>query len=485
MNPLKITGLIVFSCYACTSSQQENTALAVMETGQKDYALCGMPSTAYQLPGSIALPLVQTIPGFRNEDSLIAFLQNEADYFSWKTFIALNWVATENGTPDSTVCFGSREGTTVWEHWMPSTEIFKPDNQPPSPWQHGITESGHPVNSGPSSNLRIIGKLSELTNIGPEQSPVIDKNRMYTLYENFYNQSAYNYVVAGKLYNLQGQKEFVTYWPSLTQGLTVIQGNDTLPIEKTYKRAYFSVGNAKDSIEVKGNRTYYFTINEGAVIIKSAWVILTPQDDPKKFHTRATHVEGDTVRTLGLVGMHIMHKVAESTQWVWSSFEHIYNAPTADSTGIPQLEKGVDYLYFDEATVDTHFINKPPSLKFQKNSKDRVPTQVVSVRDIEKSTKLVNDYFHQLILANVLANDKNSVWLNYRLVGTQWPFETELFTSGSGYQPEYMANAILETYHQATSSCLSCHSKARFNKDKASSGMGYSADFVYELGNVK
>jgi hypothetical protein len=473
-----------------------------------DISLCGA-NAAYHIPFSVILPLAQDIPGFRDTTTLINFLQNRFDILSWETFIALNWPSDANGNPDSTACFTAKTGETVWENWMPSTKIFVPAGQKPAEWEtgrfkeaayYGITPLAaaelpekpgdiHPLNSGNSSTLRI-GKVDSMFTIfDAEQFPVVDKNHMYTLFENFYNRQAYDYIVKSGLYSKAGQLQFSKTWPSYTKGLTVVtSGNDTINIEKTYQRAYFPVGNIKDSSKTIGNTTYNFSKNEGAIIIKSAWIVLTSKSDYQNYYTRTVNVKEKNgkikTRTLGLVGMHIIHKVAEVTQWVWSSFEHIDNAPLLDTaTGEAILQPGVDYLYFNEKNTDTSLYNRHPDSIYQPNPFSRKQSQVVRIYPSLKSTDSINDQFHALIAKT----DKNSVWLHYRLVGTQWPFNPNLFTKGSDYQPALLGNPILETYIQKTSSCMDCHSAARFlyNGSKTNFNYGFNADFIWGLADAK
>ncbi|MEP7318555.1 MAG: hypothetical protein ABI921_07430, partial [Panacibacter sp.] len=88
--------------------------------------LCGVEGGAFNIPWSVDLPKAQDIPGFPDTTAMINFLQNKVDIMSWKTFIALNWPATQKGGPDSAACFTENKGITVWENWMPSTKIFVP-----------------------------------------------------------------------------------------------------------------------------------------------------------------------------------------------------------------------------------------------------------------------------------------------------------------------------------------------------------------------
>lgn len=495
---------------ACKSEPQQVGKTLQKQAPQDSLqiSLCGTDG-AYNIPFSIVLPQAHDIPGYLSiADSLllIDYLQNRFDIFSWKTFIALNWPATENGDPDSTLCFGQHSRTTtVWQNWMPSTKIFVPAGQKPAPWKTGkyspvqyyglragATENAnkpgnfHPLNSGNFSTLRIAKADSSFTIFGADQYPVVDKNHMYTLFENFYNKQAYDYIVQSKLYNKAGQQQFVKSWPSNTKGFTFKINNDTVNIEKNFHRAYFPVGNVKDSSKSSGDTTYSFTKNEGAVIIKSAWVVLIDSSEYKNYFTRTVNIKekGKTKTiTLGLVGMHIIHKVAEVTQWVWSSFEHVDNAPLIDpKTGKAILEPGVDYLYFNEQDDDTSHYNKHTDSIYQPNPFSRKSSQVVRLYPALKSTDSINALFH-----NAIAKDnKNSVWLHYRLVGTQWSFNPRLFTPGYNYKPALLGNAILETYIQKTSSCMGCHADARFlYDDTATRGFGYSADFIWGLNDAK
>jgi hypothetical protein len=486
-------------------ANQKNFSPALPIDSMVNFSLC-RDSGAYDLPNSIALPLAQTIPGYRNNDSLIAFLQDRFDFFSWKTFIALNWPSLPTGMPDTHACFSQNTHSTVWEHWMPSSRIYVNKGKTPTPWKDGeysptqyfsnhkglhtrikhVPEHVHPLNSGTYSTMKISKVDSQFTIFDADQYPVVDKHHMYTLFEIFYNHAAYDYVVKSKLYSKEGQQQFVENWPSKTSGLAMVINKDTVNIERQFKRAYFPVGNVKDSSKSYGDTTFFFTKNPGAIIIKSAWIVLTSKSEYDKYFTRTIKVKDKTglkTRVLGLVAMHFIHKVAEVTQWVWSSFEHIHNAPNIGPNGKAILEKGVDYLYFDEQNKDTSLYNKHFKGKYQPNPFKRRPTQVVNVMPSLKSTDHVNNLFHALIAKE----DKHSVWLHYRLIGTQWVFNPTLFQFGSSYRPKMMSNALMETYAQRESSCLGCHKESRFlsQGNAANFNYGYNGDFVFGLSEAQ
>ena len=469
-------GLLLDACYDGKSSDTKTQTAALItnvnRAGQTN--LCDPGERNYVLP-TLGLPNPATIPNSNIDSVLIAYLQNRADKLSWMTFIAMNWRANRNGTPDSTQCFGSRDGTTVWEHWMPGRELFRSDSQPPRPWQYGLSAKGHPKNSTDEPKFRNF-KLNELDQFDADRQVVPNQSGFNTLYEVFYSRQVYDYIVGGGLYSVAGQRQFVKKWPKQTNGLYWINADkrtDTMSLEELRKRAYLPLGSPKDtsftfSTDGKEGQLYFYE-NIGSIMVKSAWTVLTPAQDAAQYHIRTVRMNGKQV-TLGLVSLHIAHKLAEAPRWMWSTFEHVKNAPIVDKRGVATLKPGVNYLYFDKTSNDPSTYNKPP------DGQQRV--QVVRMQQSTKSTNQINNQFHAIIRQ---AN-KKSVWLNYRLVGTQWPFNNPdpLAVEGST-QPALLANAMLETYHQSTSSCMACHSKARFLKDPQGNGNGYFADFMWGL----
>src|SRR4051812_35961966 len=82
---------------------------------------------------SPTLPVTITVPQ-KNPD--LAQLQTDFDVFSWQTFVALNWPAKADGTPNQDVQIG-QDGAlvrSVWETWKESIEVFKNDGSAPDPW---------------------------------------------------------------------------------------------------------------------------------------------------------------------------------------------------------------------------------------------------------------------------------------------------------------------------------------------------------------
>lgn len=478
-------------CFSCQNSAKKvdpeiDDDAAVGSTGLCDYA---MDEPYYKIHDGIGLPQVQDIPGYDKwakagqptlNDSLIAYLQFRADEFSWLNFIAMNWPSDTFGNPDTSICFGEKDHIAVWEHWIPEAHVFQDDGAEPMAWPDDVDENGVPHHHDDPHLFRANGKDPDFTIINAEDAPVVDQDSNFTLYQISYNKVIYDYIVETGLYSQKGQQEFVKSWPDKTKGLIVVEGKDTINIAEKYQRAYFSIGNEKDSTKTSGRTTYRFITQPVSIAVKSAWTILDDGEDQSKFHTRILNYSADSTVTLGLVGMHFIQKVAESTQWVWSTFEHVDNSPDADENGEVILPEGEDYIYFNESDTNKSGFNLTNPIDLETQEFANYPTQVVRELPILTHAEEQNARFHEMIKAV----NENSVWLNYELVGTQWPFTPTLFTAGDDYQPSLLANSVMETYKQTTSSCMGCHKNARFSPS-GDEGKSYFSDFIFSLNRAQ
>jgi hypothetical protein len=168
-------------------------------------------------------------------------------------------------------------------------------------------------------------------------------------------------------------------------------------------------------------------------------------------------------KTLGMVGFHVGHKAKFAPQWVWSSFEHISNAPdekqVADKTLTPP------YSFYNPACPECPINTTPPnpwdppvSLKFHSNERSQVVRIKMLPDDVIEEVATLNRSFRALL--------KGTVWENYMLLATQWPsdFGSKVDCNGAP-APTFLANTTLETYSQgkaplASSSCMACHGNA-------------------------
>ena len=208
-------------------------------------------------------------------------------------------------------------------------------------------------------------------------------------------------------------------------------------------------------------------------------------DDPKRFHTALAYLYNPAtaptcqLKQVGMVGMHISHKTVSAPQWVWSTFEHVDNAPLVGSVG------GGPFSFNDGSTAhrdrgcNGNACNLKPGGNWDPNSGVKTPVQVARLTDFTATAKAQNSIFE----AALLQVDAASVFANYRLVGTQFPSDVTGQNDPSGKpHPRFLANSTMETFLQGltpnnSSSCASCHYQA-------SNAGGRGTDFSYILARV-
>nr|WP_245220862.1 cytochrome C [Pseudomonas batumici] len=374
-------------------------------------------------------------------------LQQNFDQLSWQTFIALNWPAQANGNPAAGTQIGKQDGATVWESWRESYQIFLPKGQPPAGWNTAPAIPKACEGLKPGRLLQQMGKVPDVLDefIQPFQSgPLVDQNGVYTRNEIVVNQSMFNDITSKGLYSVEGQQAY----------LTKNQNNHVA----------FSCGSNK-------------TQQVGAVMVKASWKVLGGNDQRSRFHTvdALVYTPGNSDPTrgpivaesckaepVGLVGLHIVHKTAGAPQWVWSTFEHVDNAPEKTT---PLKQRKGPYLFYN-VTSSTP-ANQPPARPWNPAVK-ATPSQIVRVIPLTAATKTLNASYQKL-LRTVNAN---SVWANYQLISTQWPTqpatdcELPSPTNPLGSPaPTFLANTTLETFiqgsvPQTSSSCMECHNNA-------------------------
>lgn len=388
-------------------------------------------------------------------------LQHDFDVFSWKTFVALNWSANADGTPNGDVTFGDDEsGLTVWQAWKSSREIFLPNGQEPNAW--GEVEN-IPIVCDSISQEDLDKGIITLTQVGKtpnvldesgepfQTGPLIDQNGNYTRYEILTNKSMFDYIVDNELYNQEGQKAFK---------------ND----------ADFPFSAPTDSVNVAQPNSPQV----GAIMVKAAWIKMEGKYDASKFHTAYALVYDNpheqagvkpacSLVKVGLVGLHIAHKTEGDPQWIWSTFEHVANAPTQ---GEP-LDRNF-YNYHDPKS--TYPVNEPPARPWNPANVGTTPTKVERVIPIDDDAKALNKKYQAAFEKLV----KGSVWANYELISTQWPTDPNSVSDLTGRPaPTFLANATLETYiqgkvPQTSSNCIACHNNASMTS-------GRFSDFTYLL----
>jgi hypothetical protein len=417
-------------------------------------------SSAPSPPGQLS-PNLPHDADFSDNPSTIEAIQHDFDVFSWQSFVALNWPALADGSPDTSKVIGQDgDNATVWESYKETYEVFLPDGSQPSPWgQRQLPPACQSV-GGANKVLRMIQKVSdEVLDASGEPfgtGPIVDQqNGRYARFEIRMNQDTFNFIVNNTLYNKEGQQAY-TQFIQFPSGVAPSKDNPNTPV--------------------------------GAMLIKAAWKVIDPAngDIPGRFHTVKAYVytpasnnpptpESCQVVTMGLVGFHIAHKTQSAPQWVWSTFEQVDNVELG-----PGAPSGAKPNFFNPDCASCP-VNVPPPKPWDPN-KTLPPekrSQVKRVIPIEDATKVLNAQWQQW-LASV---NKNSVWQYYQLVSTQWPTNPKASLTGpqatGAPAPPFLANTTLETYIQGkvpnvSSSCIMCHNNATTTNSKFS-------DFTYVL----
>lgn len=371
----------------------------------------------------------------------LANMQRGFDFYSWLTFIALNSPADGKA-----IGHGPRPGgdtATKWEalaNYRPLAAVMLERGARPT-WGTRIVPELCKALDGPG---KIILQLGEAAWNQPfKTGPLIDQNGNYALFDILMNKPMFDFVVNNGLYSKQGQERF--------------DSDVKFPIGVNPENG-------------KPGRM-------GAVMLKASWHILDPDKDKtvfRQFHTAdaliyfpgppATKTGPACVaKTLGLIGFHIGHKTKFAPQWVWSSFEHVKNAPSEKQVAARDLHP--PYTFYNAACPQCPSNNTPPSpwdppasLKFHSSHRDQVVRAAILPDAVAKEVDDLNRSFRNLL--------KGTVWENYMLITTQWPSNAESKTDCNGApMPTFLANTTLETYSQgqvplASSSCMACHGNA-------------------------
>ncbi|MFA6470358.1 MAG: hypothetical protein WCW35_15800, partial [Bacteroidota bacterium] len=222
------------------------------------------------------------------------------DYFSWQSFVALNWPANQDGSPMDSLN-ASSSAPRVWEFFTDPNEVFIP---------------------GYSKKLRLRARsavdvltmtfksdipndtLSDDIEAGTS-SPLIDRNLNFVLYEVRVNDEWVSYVKSKNLDTKKGQQQFAD------------SGN----------QVQFTQGYYADTVTNSGGTV-------GAIEIKASWRIIdtTRGDDPGKYYTKRAVIYVDSAKsatgkaftinaTVGLVGLHINHYTeTRGGDGIWTTF---------------------------------------------------------------------------------------------------------------------------------------------------------------------
>lgn len=396
--------------------------------------------------------------------------QPDFDVYSWNTFIALNWPPGPDGNGDPKKTIGSNgDNDTVWEHYRDVRDVFLPGGKKPTwngpPLPPPVTgekgekgfKPGMPVFTQVGKTPTVLTDSSQPFNTGP----LIDQNGIYTRFQILINKTMFDYIVTNSLYSKAGQKVF------------------TPPVKFTCGKLA-----SGSSPEV-----------EGAIMVKSSWKVINPSEKPR-FHSEEalvcsppTHANGKpvcSVKTMGLVGLHIAHKTQGASQWLWSTFEHVDNVPTAADVKSGKLKAKYNY-YNPKCSADKCKPNVIPPRPWDPAQVSTFHSQIVRENlfnlPIYASSAAARDADAKALLKGV---NPKSVWQNYELISTMWPTNPGNCAAVPGDPlgtpaPTFLANTTLETYLQMTppqpnvsSQCIECHNNATMT-------VPVPSDFTYIL----
>lgn len=450
---------------------------------------------------SSGLPCQENVTTFNkknpsgNEDTGLANLQRGFDFYSWRTFIALNSPADGTSIEDA-----QPDTRTRWEDMSNFKQLFDvmlPAGLQPPKWptdKAGMEAERERLIPPECSALHrkmpdrtIIKMIEESFNEPFKTGPLIDQQGHYAIFDILMNRQMFDYIVAHHLNTKAGQMN---------------AANSALQVD-------FPAGaNRGDML--------------GAFMIKVAWKILSPKEvRAKTFHmlealvwmppSASTTKRPCLPETLGLVGFHAVHKTASRPQWIWTTFEYNKNVPDRNEVATGKLDGPYNFFSVncknncpEQNSTPPRPWDPDPALRLRFRQDDSFKSQIVREVPLTNAAKNMNTVFHSMLPAD-------SVWQNYMLISTQWPSAfscTSLHSQSSSAAPPrtdflkqpdmtcspaptFLANSTLETYSQGnvplgSSSCIGCHSNAVDFQTRPSDARGgelylNQSDFTYIL----
>ncbi len=312
-------GAIIVWIVAATAPQQVLAASAKAKTPT---------NAAPSWPCFLSIPTVSsTIP---NDSPLTD--QATLNCFAWQEFIALNWSAEsgKRGVADPKVTssqFGtpSAGAPTVWETYKSDSEIMLPGAATPKKWNDPPPPPAcNPNNRTAVAALlrkpgtRVLSMSSAFGDFSLDQTAQAsgqwpaDQNGNLIWYEIRLNQDEFNTIVRSQFYNATVQQTTASTGKNPTAG-----GEYQVKLPS---------GCLQGSCPNNGQPI------TGAIELKAAWRVLTDPSQYGRYLTTQAVLDNNgscSTATMGLVGLHIIHKTITQPQLIWATFEQIDNVPPA------------------------------------------------------------------------------------------------------------------------------------------------------------
>ncbi|MCU1229876.1 MAG: Cytochrome c family protein [Acidobacteria bacterium] len=447
---------------ATTSASTTSTAVTAAQTTTT--SPCGFTTTGggpSQIPPvatSGNIPLYVPLPSVVNSQVQI---RPYFDWFSWEEFIALNWPASTKGRgnadqpSNASVFKNAKNGSqTVWGTWKANWELFNQGSTRPSPfdsWDVKIPAQCSAAKPG-QRELVMSSKGNTVLNDGVQafSFPLVDANSNYLLYEVRYNRAAYEF--------MRGTDANQKSWLYLAKNLSP-------PTQQTMPMSTAAAAHPGEQDQL------------GAMMLKAAWRDMTgvPASERNRYYVVEAQVYNPetqqcTAKDVGLVGLHIVQKLQDFPEWVWSTFEQV------DVLTSPQHPGLLPACTTTDCSQVHGFANRPQTTTLDPNPANRTPVPAARINAIPttppgQSTVDANMMFQQSLAG--------TVWANYQLVVTQWPFNAGNFKppenrgtypcgAGAPFPETGAVNVTMETYFQSANdavgaggnSCMSCHYNA-------------------------
>lgn len=344
------------------------------------------------------------------------------DCFAWRSFIALNWPAATDrrGEPADVGFANDAESSRVWETYKATWELFQPEDpewdptDPSNPASRFDSPRPNPPGCPADSERPIItmiaksnSRFADARDVANESGQAFagqfgtltDRNGNWVRYQVLFNQTEFDFLRPTAVTRL-----LTPAGPD--GGANVVLPDGSIEVKASWKQLCTTAG--CQPVDVADD--YY---HRDVLVFDAA----TGSCEPL---------------TMGLTGLHVITKTFWAPQWIWATFEHESNAPTA-GTGEVNEDR---FSFYDPARKPSpgkHFFvdcsTQPflaPNGKGDPNCPNvtlnrwpdgigfgATPNQISRLIPIDGSG--LNARFHAEVV-------KGTPFEHYNLVSTQWPF---------------------------------------------------------------
>jgi len=454
--------------------------------------------------------------------------------FAWQTFVALNWPTTTNCPNFKDL--DSNHLPRAWEFYNSPEDIFLSDGTDPRNSQGVVppvtpSQCSRPESTSASMKLRLTEIADHPQFVQPQKGDLLDSNDIKTdlpsgfaLVDRFgnyvINEARMNPAEVGQIINAENR------WYSMHE-LDSENFNNNVKVNpfqllcSSQKKHGVYPTTASPKVPCRKDDNIDTSESDdtsmGAIEIKAAWMVLPdpakplpdsvkPLPDQSKYYT--THRTFDVTPSdskskpqmsvpVALIGFHILQKTS-ATGWIWSTFEHIYNAPNSPIVNVnchksqtppyynlynPCSENDPTYAkttnkHSAKATQDGSYLwgkDFPYAVTPDKDPQTR--SQITRQVTIDHTIASLNRQWQSAL------QDQKSVLQNYQLIGVQWlEFPTRPYPDKNGDLNQSplgnlkLINTALEPFPKETemeaskkkgfeningSSCIGCHAFAR------------------------